>query len=126
MTEIASLVLYAADAPVTAAYYRAIGIDLEDEVHDEGPVHFAAEVGPVHFAIYAAERPGRAPGRRDGGSCFPGFWVDSLDQVAEALAGVGARTLTEHEEMPWGCRIVTEDPDGRAVEINQRGHCPGL
>ena len=33
--------------------------------------------------------------------------------------------LTGHEQMPWGCRMVAEDPDGRAVEINQRGHCPG-
>jgi hypothetical protein len=33
------------------------------------------------------------------------------------------RLLAEHEQMPWDRRIVVEDPDGRAVEINQRGHC---
>jgi hypothetical protein len=26
--------------------------------------------------------------------------------------------------MPWGCRAVAEDPDGRAVEVNQRGTAP--
>ena len=81
MTEMASLVLYAADPGSTAAFYRALGLALEDEDHGEGPVHFATELG-------------------------------------------GA-TLTAHEQMPWGCRIVAEDPDGRAVEVNQRGHCPG-
>ena len=124
MTEMASLVLYAADATMTAAFYRAIGLDLADEDHGEGPVHFAAELGPLHFAIYPAEAPGRAPGRRAGGSCFPGFYVASLERAAHAVAGLGARTLAGHEEMPWGCRILVEDPDGRAVELNQRGHCP--
>jgi predicted enzyme related to lactoylglutathione lyase len=53
-----------------------------------------------------------------------GFYVESLDRVTEALARAGAPVLTEHDQMPWGCRVVAEDPDGRAVEINQRGHCP--
>jgi lactoylglutathione lyase len=124
MTQIASLVLYATDVQATTAFYRALGIDLEEEVHEEGPVHFAVELGPVHFAIYAADAAGKAPDRRAAGSCFPGFYVDSLDQAARALGGTGARTLTGHEEMPWGCRVVIEDPDGRAIEVNQRWHCP--
>lgn len=125
MTEMASLVLYAASLPATTAFYRALGLKLEDEDHGEGPVHFATELGPVHFAIYPAEGPGRAGERRSGGSVFPGFYVESLDGAAEALAQAGARVLTGHQQMPWGCRVVAEDPDGRAVEINQRGHCPG-
>jgi predicted enzyme related to lactoylglutathione lyase len=124
MTEMASLVLFAARPAVTAAFYRALGLPLEDENHGEGPVHFATELGPVHFAIYPAEAPGRATERRTGGSVFPGFYVESLDRVTEALTQSGTPVLTNHQEMPWGCRIVAEDPDGRAIEINQRGHCP--
>jgi lactoylglutathione lyase len=123
MTEMASLVLFAASPTVTAAFYRALGMELADECHGDGPVHFATELGPVHFAIYPAEAPGRARERRRGGSLFPGFYVGSLDRAAGALAEVGAPVLTGHEQMPWGCRIVAEDPDGRAVEINQREHC---
>jgi lactoylglutathione lyase len=125
MTEMASLVLFAASPSATAAFYRALGLVLEDEHHDDGPLHFATELGPVHFAIYPAEAPGRARERRSGGSFFPGFYVESLDGVTEELTAAGALVLTGHEHMPWGCRIVAEDPDGRAVEINQRGHCPG-
>jgi predicted enzyme related to lactoylglutathione lyase len=59
----------------------------------------------------------------------PDRWIISvmteMARAAEALAEVGAAMLTSHQEMPWGCRVVAEDPDGRAVEINQRGHCPG-
>jgi lactoylglutathione lyase len=123
MTEMASLVLYAADAAATTAFYRAIGLELEDEDHGEGPVHYATELGPVHFAIYPAQAPGQARERRSGGSFFPGFYVRSLDSTVEALAQAGASMLTGHEQMPWGCRVVAEDPDGRAVEINQREHC---
>lgn len=125
MTEMASPVLYAASPEATAAFYRALGMQLADEDHGEGPVHFATELGPVHFAIYPAEEPGRAgQRRRSGGSLFPGFYVPSLDHAAEALADLGAPVLTGHQQMPWGCRIVAKDPDGLAVEINQRGHCP--
>lgn len=124
MTEMASLVLFAADPDATAAFYRAAGLDLEDEDHGEGPVHFATELGPVHFAIYPAEAPGAAAGRRSGGSVFPGFYVESLDQVARSLAAANVTVVSGHEQMPWGCRMVAEDPDGRAVEVNQRGHCP--
>ncbi|HEY1920502.1 MAG TPA: VOC family protein [Streptosporangiaceae bacterium] len=124
MTEMASLVLFATDPATTATFYRAVGLDLEDEDHGEGPVHFATELGPVHFAIYPAEAPGVAAERRSGGSVFPGFYVESLDQAAQSLAQANATMLTGHEQMPWGCRLVAEDPDGRAVEINQRGHCP--
>ncbi|HUB42668.1 MAG TPA: VOC family protein [Streptosporangiaceae bacterium] len=124
MTEMASLVLFAASPAATMAFYRAVGLELEAEDHGEGPVHFATELGPVHFAIYPAEVAGRAGERRSGGSLFPGFYVESLDRATEALAQQGAPMLTGHQEMPWGCRVVAEDPDGRAVEINQRGHCP--
>jgi lactoylglutathione lyase len=124
VTEIASLVLYAADAEKTAEFYRAVGLELAHEDHGEGPVHFAMELGPVHFAIYPTEPRGRAPARRAAGSSFPGFYVAALDEVTESLRRMGARVLTEHEQMPWGCRVVAEDPDGRAVEINDRAHCP--
>jgi len=124
VTEMASLVLFAADAGQTADFYRAVGLALEHEYHGEGPVHFAMELGGVHIAIYPAEDGGRAPARRAAGSSFPGFYVDSLDDATESLRRIGATVLSEHEQMPWGCRVVVEDPDGRAVEVNDRTHCP--
>jgi hypothetical protein len=72
----------------------------------------------------ASLTPGQAGERRSGGSFFPGFYVESLDRAVQALTRAGAPILTRHEQMPWGCRVVAEDPDGRAVEVNQRGHCP--
>jgi hypothetical protein len=41
MAEIASLVLFAANAENTGDFYRTIGLDLVEESHEEGPVHLA-------------------------------------------------------------------------------------
>ena len=124
MPEIAALVLYAANPAAASEFYRAIGLDLAEELHEEGPVHLAVELGPVHFAIYEASGPGRAPERRTVGDTFAGFYVDSLDEVTAALERIGAPILAEHDDMPWGCRIIAHDPDGRAIEVNQTDHCP--
>jgi lactoylglutathione lyase len=124
MPEIAALVLFAANPKATSEFYRALGLDLAEELHEDGPVHLAVELGPVHFAIYEAARPGRAPERQAAGDTFPGFYVDSLDEVTSALQRIGAPIIREHEDMPWGCRIIARDPDGRAIEVNQKDHCP--
>jgi catechol 2,3-dioxygenase-like lactoylglutathione lyase family enzyme len=102
----ASLVLLASDVDAAARFYRALGLPLEDEDHGEGPVHLPAELGGVHFALYPAAAPGRAPDRRSGGSSFPGVYVESLDDVLREVQALDAPVLTGHEVMPWGCRFV--------------------
>lgn len=122
MTEFASLVLFSGRVKETVAFYKTLGVPLTDEDHDDGPVHYAADINGIHFAVYdAGERDIIAPAWRDPGSSFPGFYVDSLEAVEAALAD--ARVLTGHQVRSWGCRIVVADPDGRPVEINQREHC---
>ena len=126
MVEVGALVLYARDMEKTAEFYRTLGIPLGKEDHGEGPIHYATELGAVHYAIYPAQSPGSAPERHSAGDTFHGFFVDSLDEVVDRLRSTGALMLSNHEVMPWGCRIVVRDPDGRAVEVNQRGHCPAF
>jgi catechol 2,3-dioxygenase-like lactoylglutathione lyase family enzyme len=104
VTEIASLVLFAADVNKTADFYRAIGLELEHEDHGEGPVHCAVELRGVHFAIYPAEQSGRAPARRAAGSSFPGFYVTALDEVTESL-----RRITTGRAAP-GCAAYRRRP----------------
>lgn len=122
----ASLVLYASDLGRTEAFYRALGLVLEQEQHDGGAVHSVTRLGgEVHFAIYQADPDGPAvnPAWQQAGSSFPGIWVNDLDATADAVRSGGHSILLAHEDRSWGCRMVTEDPDGRAVEVNQRDHC---
>jgi lactoylglutathione lyase len=123
MAEFASLVLFSGRTEQLAAFYRAVGVDLEYEDHGDGLRHLAADVGEAHFAIYDSGAAGDARGWREPGSSFPGFYVTSLDDTLVALAAQGTTVLVEHQVKDWGCRVVVQDPDGRAVEINQRGHC---
>ena len=86
--------------------------EFEDEDDGKGPVHFAAELGLTPFRDL--------PGPR--AACSPAAVLPPRDRGVDALARVGSRMLTEHEQMRWGCRVVAEDPEGRATEVNQRLH----
>lgn len=111
MIEFASLVLFAVDVEETARFYRAVGIALEDEDHGEGPVHFAAALGDVHFAIYPASTAGTAPLREDGRQQLPGLYVEPLDEARQALNAVGqpssASTSRCHGDVASWCKTQT-------------------
>jgi lactoylglutathione lyase len=124
VAEVASIVLFSDQPDRTVGFYRAIGLELAGEDHGDGLVHSAAEVGSVHFAVFSAsDGDNGTHGWRSSGSTFVGFYVESLNAAVEALRTLGSRVLEAHQVRPWGCRVVVEDPDGRAVEINQRNHC---
>lgn len=127
MPEIASVVFFSAHPEQAVAFYRALGVPLADEDHGDGLRHAAADVGGVHVAVFPGT--GEGGGGPDGswraaGSTFTGFWVDSLADTQAALTAAGAEVVQEHQQREWGCRILVADPDGRTVEVNQRGHCP--
>lgn len=48
-----------------------------------------------------------------------GFQVEDLDHVLEILTTAGVTILTEPQVKDWGRRAVVQDPDGRAIELNQ-------
>jgi predicted enzyme related to lactoylglutathione lyase len=123
VTEVASIVLLTEHPEQTVAFYRALGIPLSDEDHGDGVAHAAADVGGVHVAVIASSVPGNSPGWHVGGSTFVGFWVPSLENVRTDVEALGASVLLDHQTCEWGCRVVVADPDGRAVELNQRDHC---
>lgn len=97
-----------------------------DEQHGDGDVHYAVDLAGVHIAVLDADAPQTVqPGFRQAGTVFPGFWVDDLDATAATLRAAGAPVVLEHQVQEWGCRVVVADPDGRAIELNQQGHCAG-
>lgn len=115
-----ALILWSAQAPRVAAFYRMLGLPLADEDHGDGHVHQACELGPVHIAVYDATDPKTPPKRREAGGSLIGFAVLDLDRVLAALKAAGEyRELVAKETMDWGVRVVLEDPDGRSVELTR-------
>lgn len=123
MTEVASIVVFTEHLDRAVAFYRALGFPLEDEDHGDGFVHAAGDMGGIHVAVIPASAQGNT-GWRAAGSTFVGVWVPSLEAASAELERLGATVLLGHDDCEWGCRIVVADPDGRAVEVNQRDHCP--
>jgi catechol 2,3-dioxygenase-like lactoylglutathione lyase family enzyme len=131
---LASVVLFSRRPDEVVAFYRAVGVPLEDEDHGDGVMHHAADVDGIHMAVLPADEDGNdgsgdawgdatSPAWRAAGTTFVGLWVDSLEESTAALERAGAPLLRSHEQCDWGCRVVVRDPDGRAVEVNQAGHC---
>jgi predicted enzyme related to lactoylglutathione lyase len=97
-------------------FYNALGIELAEEQHGKGPIHYAGRAGELVLELY--------PLPDDGSSVDTttrlGFSVENLAGVVEAIQATGAPVLTSPQETPWGYRAVVRDPDGRAVELYQR------
>ena len=119
MTELGALILFSANLDRAVSFYRALGLPLESEDHEDGPKHFACELGPTHFAIFEGD-PGTTPSFRSAGSSMPGFAVDSIEEAHTTMKNLQAAIIQEPTEYPWGPRMLVKDPDGRTVEIFER------
>jgi lactoylglutathione lyase len=97
-------------------FYGSLGIELTEEQHSKGPVHFAGRVGDVVLEIYPLPE-GNTPADS---TTRLGFTVEKLDEVMQVLQTFEAHVVTKPELTNWGFRAVVHDPDGRAVELYQR------
>ncbi len=97
-------------------FYGSLGIELAQEQHGKGPVHFAGRVGKVVLEIYPLPEGGTAA---DGATRL-GFTVERLAEIIQALQALGTPVVTEPQNTEWGLRVVVRDPDGRAVELYQQ------
>ena len=94
-------------------FYGSLGIELAEEQHGKGPVHYAGRVGDVVLEVYPLPE-GDAPGDA---TTRLGFAVATVAEVVQALQALGAPVVTEPQATKWGFRAVVRDPDGRAVEL---------
>lgn len=102
----------------TLAFYRAIGLQFQQEQHGAGPIHYSCQIGTTVMEIFPAE-VGKAPDRKSGGATMLGFTVNALDETLETLANLGLTPTSPPKPSAWGRRAVVLDPDGRAVEISE-------
>ena len=110
------LVLKTRQVEQVRLFYQALGIELAEERHGKGPVHFAGRVGDVVIEIY----PLADDGTPVDSSIRLGFAVENLADVVQALQNIGTKVVTLPKETTWGLQSLVPDPDGRAVELSQK------
>ena len=97
------------------AFYQALGVELAEEQHGSGPLHFAGQIGDAILEVYPLpDEDGVADA-----TTRLGFAVDRLIEVVQSLREAGTVIVSEPRETAWGLRAVVRDPDGRAVELYQ-------
>jgi lactoylglutathione lyase len=97
-------------------FYNSIGIEMTEEQHGKGPIHFSGRVGDLVLELY----PLREVGIPVDATTRLGFTVANVDKVVQALQALGTPIDTEPQVTKWGFRGVVRDPDGRAIELYQR------
>jgi lactoylglutathione lyase len=99
------------------AFYGALGIDLAEEQHGNGPVHYAGRIGNVVIELYPLPNDG-AP---TDSTTRLGFTVENLAVALERLQALGIPVPGKPQATEWGNRVVVRDPDGLAVELYEQG-----
>lgn len=112
------IVLRSAQLEASLAFYQAIGVNFVQEQHGNGPVHYASESDGLVLEIYPGEQ-GQAPDRSQSGAVMLGFRVNSIEETLEALQPLNTFIITQPRSSAWGKRCVVQDPDGRAIELNE-------
>lgn len=97
-------------------FYQTLGIELTQEQHGKGPVHFAGRVGDVVIEV--------SPLPDDGSpvdfSTRLGFAVENVADVVQALQVIGTKIVKPPTQSSSGFQAVLKDPDGRSVELSQK------
>jgi lactoylglutathione lyase len=113
VVELSLLVLKTRQVEALRKVYGTLGIDLVEERHGKGPVHYAGRVGDLVFEIYPLPEDETVVDT----TTRLGFVVSSLTTVLKALEKLGTTIVTKPSATE---RAIVRDPDGRAVELHER------
>jgi catechol-2,3-dioxygenase len=113
---VSAILLISEDAEKLAGFYRdALGIPLDEEVHEGVPLHYACDLGGVHFAIHPS---GGWPGTPTAEALSPVIALRTSDaaSVAERLQARGVAVTGPHDH-GFAQVLSFRDPEGHHVEV---------
>ncbi len=118
VSSVGAILLISQDAARLAEFYRsALGLPMVDEVHEGVPLHYACELGDVHFAIHPSET---WPGEPTENSQSPVIVLNTLDVAAVYKelreSGVAATPPFDHG---FAILVSFRDPDGNNIQVMQ-------
>lgn len=114
------IVLRSPDTDELSRFYEAIGLRFVEEQHGAGPRHVVATAPGTVVEIYPTSTAVDVGGPND---LRLGFDVDDLDATLGRVVELtdNEPTLVDRN----GRRVaIVVDPDGRSVELSQRGQNP--
>jgi len=107
------LVIRSAVPAALAAWYTRFGLAFEYHRHGKGPMHYSAEVDGVTLEIYPLKRSQTEADT----TLRLGFTVEDLDGAIVGLPDI----VQTPQRSEWGYRAVVADPEGRRVELVEKG-----
>ena len=118
--DVTAILLISPNAKKLCEFYRAtLGIPLEEEVHDEIPLHYGYSLGDVHFAIHNADGWPGVP-TRNAQSPNIGLSTSDLKTVAARLSAHGIK-VTGPTDHGFAKAVSFRDPDGNFVSVFEYG-----
>jgi catechol 2,3-dioxygenase-like lactoylglutathione lyase family enzyme len=118
---LSGVILVSTEPSRLVRFYRDIlGVPLAEESHGDSELHWACELGDVHFAIHpAVDYPGEAT---TAGGVKIAFMVFDLDPLVAWLAERGVELCYPPRRFGAESRITAvRDPDGNLVELTELG-----
>jgi catechol 2,3-dioxygenase-like lactoylglutathione lyase family enzyme len=118
---LSGLIVVSAQPDRLAAFYRdVLGLALHEERHGDTALHWACELGDVHFAIHpVADYPGEPV---KPGAVKMAFMIFNMAEVVQWLDKCGVPLCYPPVEFGAESRITAiRDPDGNLVELTELG-----
>ncbi len=110
-----TVIVFATDlATLSGFYVRALNVDEEDVVEEDGHVGF--DLGGIYLGFDQSDGSHQHPGAVT-------FWarVDDLDETYQRCLDLGATSVIEPVDRPWGDRLAAvKDPEGNVVGFSLR------
>ena len=100
--------------------FRSLGLPLEEESHDDMPLHYGCSLGDVHLAIHSADRNWPGDRSRKPQSPVISFSTSDLKAVMKRLLANGVKVQGPADH--GFARVLSfRDPDGNHVAILEYG-----
>ena len=119
--DVTAVLLVSTNAKELCEFYRAtLGLPLEEEVHDDMPLHHGCDLGDVHFAIHPASGGWPGAPTRNAQSPIITFSTSALKTMANRLSARGVK-VTGPTDHGFARGVSFRDPDGNLISVLEYG-----